>query len=316
MFQWFWRLLYESTPAEFRSTFGLEESVERLRAATKRSVFSSLSETAAVGKVSEQSVRLQRVIPMVRNSFKPFFVGRFEVRDGVTVLKGRFTMGLFAKIFISCWFGMTLAFAGGTLLGSIRSPTAIRSFWVLQPFVMLGFGVVLVAAGKWFSRNDAAWLSTVIEEALGSSRQGVKGPMSVVAPDANAVPIPLKCAALFFAIIGSLALVARLVPPPAMNVDPGMNQVLATGPLAGLNYAVGVAFIFLAVGIWMRRPWAWRAVFVVIPAAYVQPMFTIFRDIRAGPPIAIQVIFGVLVLGVSAVWGLWWYAQRRHFSWT
>ena len=59
MFQWFWRLLYESTPAEFRSTFGLEESVERLRAATKRSVFSSLGETAAVGKVSEQGVRLQ-----------------------------------------------------------------------------------------------------------------------------------------------------------------------------------------------------------------------------------------------------------------
>jgi hypothetical protein len=49
MFQWFWRLLYESTPAEFRSAFGLAQTVERLRAATGRSVFSSLGKTAAVG---------------------------------------------------------------------------------------------------------------------------------------------------------------------------------------------------------------------------------------------------------------------------
>jgi hypothetical protein len=63
MFQWEWRLLYESTAAEFRSAYGLDESVERLRAATKRSVFSSLGETVAVGKVSKEGVRLQRVIP-------------------------------------------------------------------------------------------------------------------------------------------------------------------------------------------------------------------------------------------------------------
>src|ERR1700730_10329597 len=88
MFQWFWRLLYESTPAEFRSAFGLAEAVERLRAATERSVFSSLGKTAAVGKVPEQGVRLQRVIPMVGISFKPFFIGSFEIRDGLTVLVG------------------------------------------------------------------------------------------------------------------------------------------------------------------------------------------------------------------------------------
>jgi len=28
MFQWFWRLLYESNPAEFRSAFGLAESLD------------------------------------------------------------------------------------------------------------------------------------------------------------------------------------------------------------------------------------------------------------------------------------------------
>jgi hypothetical protein len=84
-------LLYDSTPAEFRSAYGIAGSVERLSAATKRSVFSALGETTAVGKGSEKVVRLQRVIPMVGNSFKPFFIGHFEVRGEVTVLIGKFT---------------------------------------------------------------------------------------------------------------------------------------------------------------------------------------------------------------------------------
>jgi hypothetical protein len=110
MIQWLGRLLYESTPAEFRSAFGMEESVERLQAATKRSAFSAIGEAAAVGKVSPDLVRLQRVTPMVRNSFKPFFVGRFESRDGITLLTGQFGMSLFTKIFMTFWLGMVALF--------------------------------------------------------------------------------------------------------------------------------------------------------------------------------------------------------------
>ena len=104
--------LYDSTPAEFRSAYGIAESVERLGAATKRSVFSALGETTAVGKVSEKVVRLQRVIPMVGNSFKLFFIGHFEVRGEVTVLIGKFAMLPLVKVFMSFWFGICGLFAG------------------------------------------------------------------------------------------------------------------------------------------------------------------------------------------------------------
>jgi len=186
---------------------------------------------------------------------------------------------------------------------------------IVSPLLLIGFGIALVAAGKWFARNDAVWLSRVIEGALGGSQQPGEGPLSVGVADSGAVPTPLKCTALFFTILGLLSLVARLVPAPATNINAGMDQVLATRPLGGLNYAVGVACIVLAVGIWARRPWAWWAVFVVIAAAYVQPLFTVFRDIRVSPPIAFQVIFCVVGLAISVIWGLWWYAQRKHFLW-
>src|SRR5580698_10562600 len=114
-------LLYESRPAEFRSAYGIDKSVERLRAATKRSSFAAIGEAAAVGKVSPEGVRLQRVTPMVRNSFKPFFVGRFESRDGVTLLTGQFGMSLFTKIFMTFWLGMVALFGVGLLVGSLNA---------------------------------------------------------------------------------------------------------------------------------------------------------------------------------------------------
>jgi hypothetical protein len=167
MFRWLFDSLYGSIPAEFRSSHGVADSIERLRAATKRSVFSAIGEQAAVGRVSETGVRLQRVIPMVRNSFKPFFVGRFEVRNGVTVLSGRFSMLLFTKIFMTFWLGTILSAAIALPILGFRSPKGPSGFAVLIPVFMLGAGVGLIAFGKWLARNDVAWLSKVFEETLG-----------------------------------------------------------------------------------------------------------------------------------------------------
>jgi hypothetical protein len=76
-------------------------------------VFSALGETTAIGKVSEKVVRLQRIIQTVANSFKPFFIGHFEVRKK-NVLIGQFTMLLPVKVFMSSWFDMCGLFAGTT----------------------------------------------------------------------------------------------------------------------------------------------------------------------------------------------------------
>jgi hypothetical protein len=315
MFQWFWRLLYESTPVEFRSAFGLAESVERLRAATKRSAFSSLGETAAVGKVSEQGVRLQRVIPMVGNSFKPFFVGRFEVRDGATVLAGRFGLLTIVKIFMTFWLGMAFLFAGGMLLGRFSSPNPIPPFLALQPFLMLGFGIALVAVGKWLARNDVAWLSNVIEGALGDT--GKSGAADALATaDTGAVPTTLKVVSIVLAASGAMALLAHFLPGHLAYGNRGPGRALPMPAFGEWNDAIAAGLLVLSVGIWWRRPWAWWAGFLVIGTSSVNALVAMHRQAGIGPPIAFQVIFGVFALGVSAIWGLWWYAQREHFLWT
>jgi hypothetical protein len=314
MFQWLWRLLYESKPAEFRSSFGLAESVEQLRAATKRSVFSALGETAAVGKVSETAVRLQRVVPMFGNSFKPFFIGRFEVRDGVTVLTGRFGLLTIVKVFMTFWLGMAFVFAGGMLLGNFSSPNPVPLFLAFQPFLMLGFGIALIVVGKWLARNDVAWLSNVIERALGNT--GKSGAADALAnADTGAGPRTLKVVSIVLAASGSMALLGHFPPGYLADGNRGPGRALPMPAFGDWNDAIAAGLLVLSVGIWWRRPWAWWAGFLVIGTSMANALVAMHRQVGIGPPIAIQVIFAVLALGVSVMWGLWWYAQRKHFLW-
>lgn len=312
MFRWLWRLLYDSTPAEFRSAFGLEESVERLRSATKRSVFSALSETAAVGKVSDESVHLQRVIPMVGNSFKPFFLGRFQNSNGNVLLVGRFTMLPIVKVFMTFWLGIVTLASVGSL---IALSSTIPVWMVLSPFVMVGAGVAMVAFGKWLARNDVAWLSEVIEDAL--KAPGAPSRRATTPVDPAAVPLTLKGAAIFLAFSGVMALFSawmmsrlRLIPTSA-GAQPPSPPLGDHWPLV---YAALV--LALALGVWRRRPWAWWGFFVLLVASGGWSVYAMQAATNFMPPVGIRAAFAVMCCAVVVLWGRWWYGQRKHFIWT
>ena len=166
MIRWFLELLYGSVPAEFESAFDLDQSVRRLANKTGRTVFSALFQQRAIGKVSASGVSLQRVIPLVGNSFKPFFIGTFQESGHRVVLSGRFTMHRWAKVFMSVWFGGCVLWTIGAIAGVVIED--LKKWWV--PFIGVGIicaGTALVWVGKWLARNDVAWLSRVIREALG-----------------------------------------------------------------------------------------------------------------------------------------------------
>jgi hypothetical protein len=298
MFRWLWRLLYESTPAEFSSAFGIDDSVERLRAATKRSVFSALSETAAVGKVSKESVRLQRAIPMVGNSFKPFFLGRFDSSAGKVVLVGRFTMLPIVKLFMTFWFAFVTLTSVAFLLGA---NSTIRAPAVLVPFGIIGGGVAMLAFAKWLARNDVAWLTKVIEDALASPRSTAAARAATPPIDPAAVPPTLKWAAIFLAASAAMALFSGFAMPqlPAIPTRAGAAPPFPPSGYWPLVYAVLV--VVLSVGVWHRRPWAWRGFFVLLGASVCWTM---------------RAVFAVMSCAVVVIWGRWWYGQRRHFIWS
>jgi hypothetical protein len=313
MFRWLWRLLYESTPVEFSCAFGLDESVERLRAATKRSVFSALSETAAVGKVSEQSVRLQRVIPMVGNSFKPFFLGRFESGEGRVLLVGRFTMLPIVKVFMTFWFA-TVALASMGLLFGLNATMPVPA--VLAPFVMVGAGVAMVAFGKWLARNDVVWLSRLIEGALKSPGAPGAAPVATTPEDPAVVPVTLKAAAIFLAASAVVAVFSGLIMPQFPSIPSSARAAPPFPPLGHWPLVYAAFVLALALGVWRRRPWAWWGFFVLLAASACWTVYAMQASANFVPPIGVGIAFAMMCCAVMVLWGRWWYGQRKHFIWS
>lgn len=322
MIRWFLDLLYGSVSAEWESVYPLEESVARLRAATLRSVFSALAEPAAVGTVTESRVKLQRVIPMVGNSFKPFFLGQFVKRGERVFLTGRFTMLLAAKIFMSLWFGFLALVSIAALVSMLAAPAERPGHisLVLGPLAMIAFGLGMLRLAKWFCRNDVEWLTHVIRRAISATDTTAAAETHGGAASlhgAGGRPAVLTIAAAVLGLMGALNLSGSIFGwPPYRDSSAG----LWAGPLSpeALRDAMGVQGVFLlatAVGIYRRALLAWKAVFLLIAAAWlwsVVGLFLLKQDM--GPPLFIKFVFAVAAVFVIIYWWRWWNAQRVHFA--
>jgi hypothetical protein len=174
------RELFGGVPVRFASAHSLQESIERLRLQieTKRSAFAGLFQSKAVGQVTEQRVRLQRVYPFFGNSFRRVFQGRFRHDTDGVILVGRFTMTLLAKVFAGLWLGFgvlwmvfTTVMAAATAFAPIKTPELYAT--MLMPL----FGLAVLALGYWMMRSSSRWnridiefLSDVIARALNAGR--------------------------------------------------------------------------------------------------------------------------------------------------
>ena len=138
----------------------------------------SMFQEGAVGRVSEEEVSLQRVIPFFGNSCKPIFKGRFRREVNGIILEGQFTRFLLTKIFMGFWFSflvvwtlLSCVFALGTALMPDKSLSV--SLTILFPLFgagMLVGGYLLVHLGGWWSRGDIAYLCGVIAQALNAEQ--------------------------------------------------------------------------------------------------------------------------------------------------
>jgi hypothetical protein len=313
MFQMLKQLWQGSDVVEFESAYGMDESLQRLKSATRRQSFFSVEE-GAVGTVSESRVSLQRVVPMVRNSFKPFFVGHFEHRGAKVILTGRFRLNTFVKVFLVFWMGMvgfmtlTGALAASTSRGVLPLP--------LMGAGMLIFAVLLTAFGGWLSRSDPAWLSAVIQSALNSPRteQREGTPPSIMhAGQMGGRPWAILKVALLFTIFGALLCVSAIT---GIQAYQGAGSVITRYHDPDLRYMAGtfgVILLGLSYGVYQRYRLAWQLVFLVIGAAGIVQLFRFLTDAMLPMPYPIRLLGIVFASFIMVMWGRWWYAQRVHF---
>jgi hypothetical protein len=170
--------LFGGIPVRFASAYPLETSIERLRSRTRKSPFGGLFQEGVAGRVSEEKVSLRRVIPFFSNGFKPVFKGRFKREANGVVLEGQFTKFFVTKIvmgfsfgFVVLWTLLSCVIALGTALMPDKSlGVSLTIFFPLIGASTLIAGYALVRLGAPWSRNDIAYLSGVITQALGAEQ--------------------------------------------------------------------------------------------------------------------------------------------------
>jgi hypothetical protein len=303
---------------EFESSFGLAESVERLKAATRHwhwAMF-TLSREAAAGTVTESRVSLQRVIPMLRNSFKPCFVGRFQVRQNRVVLAGRFALHWSVKLFMGFWFGFWVLFTALALFTAVPEPHA--SFMPLAALItMMAFGIGLMRISVWFSRNDRAWLSDVIRTALSNqvatASKGLPPGELRSAPKRPPTVIVIVTAVLAFQGLMLCASAITDIQPSLGDPSGLVFTHYSDDRLRYLSVIFGAVMLPLAFGVYRQRMFAWRMGFLVLLGGMAIQTLGLFSRDDLGDARNQTMIFCIASLVITIVWACWWYAQRVHF---
>ena len=123
-----------------------------------------------LGRLRDTSFRLQKR-RYYRNSFAPFFFGRFVASDGGTLIEGEFRMHPFVKVFMIVWFSFLGVFSVTIVLTvAFAKPADVQGSSVLGlmiPAGMAAFGVALVKFGRWLGRSEetaiVAFLTSTLE---------------------------------------------------------------------------------------------------------------------------------------------------------
>ena len=320
MWKWITAFWISSEPVDFVSRFGLDEAVERLRTATRRSSFFGPMTEAAVGTVKASRVQLRRSVPMMRNSFKPAFVGKFEVVSGKTVLKGRFGQPFLVKVFLVFWLGMVTLIS---LMTTSATAHPVPKPVMFMPVGMIVFALLLTAFGTWLSRNDQAWLTQVIGDALDSwnadsADYGHTTALSrpVLAKTVSQLPLFAAAAMALFGVMswaGAALDIQQAQWTPTSSVVMHFQSPMLRFAMA----AWGSVLLAVALGLFYRKRLAWLAAFVAIGGGSAVSLCNGFMQMRGmdkGPPWFVILFMGLVFFFVAFCWGRWWYAQREHFD--
>jgi hypothetical protein len=106
-----------------------------------------------LGKLGGAGFRLQKRRGY-RNSFAPFFFGRFVASDRGTLIEGEFRMHPWAKVFMTGWFSFLVVFSVAFLISRRSGSQSSLIIDLGVPIMMAVFGVLLVKFGRWLGRGE------------------------------------------------------------------------------------------------------------------------------------------------------------------
>ena len=109
-----------------------------------------------LGQLHDSNFRLQKR-RYYRNSFAPFFFGRFVTVEGGTRIEGEFRMHPLVKVFMSVWYGFLGLMFVVMLITVIAGRADVQRgalAGLVIPLGMAAFGFALIKFSRWLGRNE------------------------------------------------------------------------------------------------------------------------------------------------------------------
>jgi hypothetical protein len=156
-------LLFQK-PLSYEFAGSIDDEVKRLRRIVMGAVFHSPFQQCVVGRVSEAKVVLRRYRPFCNNSFIPVFRGQFILKNGKSALEGKYSMHMFAKVFMCIWLAGVIA--GGIMIRftSFNQVEAKVSFCITA--MMFLFGMALMHLGWLIGKKDIDYIDSNIKRTI------------------------------------------------------------------------------------------------------------------------------------------------------
>jgi len=158
-------LFFASREYEFESDYPLAESVQRLQ-----DVARAVS-PAIRGTVAETYVSIHRADPPQRQDFRPWFFGRFLVRNGRVLLRGSYSLHEGVKVAAAVILAACLFVTWRVVLAIVDGEAAPGM--LLVPVAAFALFVFLVWSGRNATRDDPAWINDVIRHTLTQARDSL-----------------------------------------------------------------------------------------------------------------------------------------------
>jgi len=159
-----------------QSRFPPEECARRLEAVTEpdRLILSDWRFSYAIlARLRDNNVRLRVRRPFFRNSYAPFFYGRFETTTGGSILRGRFQLHPFVRAFMIVWFAIAILVCGLMILTGVQAvlsggsrPVQTPVLDLVTPLLFLGFATGLFWLFRRLSCRDEKDIRDLIQRTL------------------------------------------------------------------------------------------------------------------------------------------------------
>lgn len=167
MFRILFHILFGQQPATFATSLPLDIAVAQLSDVVGNGFLGSTpTGNAIVGSVAPHRVALRYYRhPITRNSFTPYFIGRFEVVEQGLELRGVFRSSLFVRAFMVASLGFIILWIAASIAYAVRGPA---NLWLLP---LVGTGLLLFLGGlpivgRKLANGDEEIISRMITLAL------------------------------------------------------------------------------------------------------------------------------------------------------